>query len=1044
MIPLRLTVKNFMCYRDNVPTLDFESIHVACLCGDNGHGKSALLDAITWALWGQARARTQEELVHQGESDMAVDLDFIARGQEYRVSRRHSRSARGRQGATILELQVALEKDDIFRPITGNSVRDTELRICEILHMDYDTFVNTAFLLQGRADLFTRSTPSKRKECLAEVLDLSYYHALEERAKDKSRVNQGEIRDAELMISLRKPEIADRLEYEKRLSCLSTSLSRMTLETEEQRYKLEDLRRYVDSFRLKRSELGSIKIRQLGDLGDIAQLERQVQSHESKITEYQSLMEKDIEIREQHALLEDTRNILDNLDRALADKSKLEREGAEYEREIAVHKERLSIETDRLRIIVFQELEPKTIRIPEIEANIADGLHEQTRLDELEVMLLQSRANASEASVELERLNQALDGKNSLDQEKAKLESEIAVQQERLLGRKAQLQARISEELEPKVSRLVAIRNEISANYLEEQALSDSTDAIRRHRNKMREMDGRLLYLMESNETLRTEMEETHEKYKLLEQGNVLCPLCEQVLGEDGIEHLRLEYQSHGLDAKSKYQTNKAEADDLKDKQESLNALIYRKEAGVDSERNQLQSRAAALKLELDEAEDAYVEIESARAQLTASQAVLKCEDFAQEERNMLAKLDGKLSKLNYDPEKRGKNQKFVNELRSFISKLESELNQGWKTNQIMMVRLRQSLEDAHNAQEDLIIIRIKLREKETLLREEDFAQEERRKFNELSHQIATLRYDAEWHVNTRQQVKDLEEFDDLYSKLIEAIKAIPVQQETMYTSQKMLTRLKEEVKTAKERMVDLEAELMASSSREADLAESETRYQELTEALSKAEVEKGIIEGRLIRYNELEAEVKRYEEFRRKLISEKTLYDDLAGAFGKNGIQALIIESAIPQLEIDANELMGRLTENRMFLKLQLQEGRRDVRTGLPSEELDIKIADEIGTRSYETFSGGEAFRIDFALRIALSKLLARRSGAPLPILFIDEGFGSQDSAGQERLTEAIQSIQDDFQKIIVITHIEQIKEAFPVRIEVTKNANGSTYAIV
>ena len=116
----------------------------------------------------------------------------------------------------------------------------------------------------------------------------------------------------------------------------------------------------------------------------------------------------------------------------------------------------------------------------------------------------------------------------------------------------------------------------------------------------------------------------------------------------------------------------------------------------------------------------------------------------------------------------------------------------------------------------------------------------------------------------------------------------------------------------------------------------------------------------------------------------------------------------------------------------------------GLPSEELEIMVGDEVGTRSYETFSGGEAFRIDFALRIALSKLLARRSGAPLPILFIDEGFGSQDAAGQERLKEAIQSIQDDFQKIIVITHVEQVKESFPARIEVTKTSSGSTFVVV
>ena len=47
MIPQRLSVRNFLCYREDVPTLDFRGIHVACLSGPNGHGKSALLDAIT-------------------------------------------------------------------------------------------------------------------------------------------------------------------------------------------------------------------------------------------------------------------------------------------------------------------------------------------------------------------------------------------------------------------------------------------------------------------------------------------------------------------------------------------------------------------------------------------------------------------------------------------------------------------------------------------------------------------------------------------------------------------------------------------------------------------------------------------------------------------------------------------------------------------------------------------------------------------------------------------------------------------------------------
>ncbi len=131
-------------------------------------------------------------------------------------------------------------------------------------------------------------------------------------------------------------------------------------------------------------------------------------------------------------------------------------------------------------------------------------------------------------------------------------------------------------------------------------------------------------------------------------------------------------------------------------------------------------------------------------------------------------------------------------------------------------------------------------------------------------------------------------------------------------------------------------------------------------------------------------------------------------------------------------------MTDSRMNIKFDTQ---RETKKGEVIETLDINISDELGhTRSYEMFSGGEAFRIDFAIRIALSRLLARRAGAPLPTLIIDEGFGTQDNTGLEKLKEAISSIQDDFEKILVITHIDELKDAFPARISVTRTPDGST----
>ena len=80
---------------------------------------------------------------------------------------------------------------------------------------------------------------------------------------------------------------------------------------------------------------------------------------------------------------------------------------------------------------------------------------------------------------------------------------------------------------------------------------------------------------------------------------------------------------------------------------------------------------------------------------------------------------------------------------------------------------------------------------------------------------------------------------------------------------------------------------------------------------------------------------------------------------------------------------------------------------------------------------------------QIALARLLARSAGAPMPTLIIDEGFGTQDSSGIEKVKEAINSIQEDFQKILVITHIDELRDAFPTHIDIVKTASGSTIEI-
>jgi exonuclease SbcC len=132
------------------------------------------------------------------------------------------------------------------------------------------------------------------------------------------------------------------------------------------------------------------------------------------------------------------------------------------------------------------------------------------------------------------------------------------------------------------------------------------------------------------------------------------------------------------------------------------------------------------------------------------------------------------------------------------------------------------------------------------------------------------------------------------------------------------------------------------------------------------------------------------------------------------------------------------------MAVRFVTQAAYKDKRREELKETLDIQISDSAGTRDYEMFSGGEAFRVNFAIRLALSEVLAQRAGARLQTLVIDEGFGSQDTQGRQRLVEAINLVRQDFARILVITHIDELKDAFPTRIEVEKTPRGSQVSVL
>jgi exonuclease SbcC len=310
-----------------------------------------------------------------------------------------------------------------------------------------------------------------------------------------------------------------------------------------------------------------------------------------------------------------------------------------------------------------------------------------------------------------------------------------------------------------------------------------------------------------------------------------------------------------------------------------------------------------------------------------------------------------------------------------------------------------------------------------------------------IEEQGKKIKYDAQLHAQVIQQLKAIEQQLEQCSALLE--------QETLQTQRKKTVEelcvvlkafklQRAELDTKINAFAHLKEQAIKIAQHQANITKVAQEHTTIKETLLQ---DKARLETHLTTLQKLELEHKEQQKIIDTLNEAIFDYGAISSATGKDGIQALLIEDAIPEIEQEANYLLSRLTNNQSHVFI---ESLRDLKKGGSKETLDIKISDASGIRAYEMFSGGEAFRIDFALRIAISKLLARRAGTSLQTLIIDEGFGSQDEEGLSLIMDALYKIQEDFAKIIIVSHLPSMKDQFPVHFVIDKGPQGSTVSVI
>lgn len=398
MIPVRLQLTGFLSYRETVE-IPFDGFTLACISGQNGAGKSSILDAITWVLFDKSRG-SGEEIINSQSNAAEVVLDFDYEGSLYRVQRS---KARGK--TTLLEFYVRDDKER-WRPLTENSIRATEAKIQKILRMDYDTFINASFFLQGKADQFSQQSPGDRKRILASVLGLEIWENYRQQAAKTIRAQEQDRNILTGQLQSYDDELAREPQYKDRLSLLQKDLVNLeellssktdSLEAavqqqnllhslrkslDEKTARLNSEQQRLDDHHARLAERAAERVSYQKTLEQAAEIEKRYQQwlkDRQKLEQWETIKSELRRVDEQRAaqkgIIEQKRAALqaelNALRQRLVEKETLEKEAPLVEQNLA----RLKVETDSLlkqkqnQNAIAEQVQTIRLEIVEMETN---------------------------------------------------------------------------------------------------------------------------------------------------------------------------------------------------------------------------------------------------------------------------------------------------------------------------------------------------------------------------------------------------------------------------------------------------------------------------------------------------------------------------------------------------------------------------------------------------------------------------------------------------------------------------------------------------
>ncbi|QAS50844.1 AAA family ATPase [Halobacillus litoralis] len=1036
MKALSITMGAFGPYRDK-QTVDFTLLGeetIFLITGPTGAGKTTIFDAMCFALYGRASGSDRDQdtmrshFAHPDEPTY-VDFQFELRGKMYRVVRMPKQQKKKERGEgwkeepARAELYMAHENSE---KLIASKIKEVNEHIEEIMGLDYEQFRKMIMIPQGEFRKLISENSKEREEILQRIFKTEFFSQLTDYFKKHSKELEKEIQQFEWKIEQEINKIQWGMDSDHAVENedLSKIRERLKQRIDSQEKLVSEEKEHLDHIRRKSDKLQ----KQLYEMKQTAEL----------------FEERDALLKEKSELDENRKHI-DRLkhDVSLANNAAevfpYEKQYEERKQEFNQWKKKQKEKEERLVQVKadFEELEnkyraemEKEEERQQLKVEWDKKVEEKNKLDEF--LQLANKLNHAEKVTE----------------EKKKHSESLQAEQAQLVKRKKELRSKTAEErtvaqaqFEKKEERQRLQTRMQSLGQLDEEwgklkKLRVNYQTFMKHfqQIKKKQEDSKKAYEVALEEIRK------HHAYTLslqLEPGDH-CPVCgskehpfhaerpSNIIDEEALENLKHTFEKADREYQ-KAQDNAVKVKSDGESQRQITEKVYRDLAEHVEDLND-EAISTAMKQcqkELNELEKVSQELEKKANDI--SSAVKQLDDLEEKEQQLqvnIEKVRNEFHEKQQELTTLESDHKTMKEKYPFSSTDVQVLTDEVKNKE---KAYRKALKDWEEIQKSYTNKRDEFHQMQTMVNEGDkYLQEAETALAQREEEFdqTLVQFSFTSVESYRKALKSTEEVEDLTSKIEVYQKRIDL---------------------VAARLSELDRKLEHQS--KPDIKEIEQEWKDIYETLTTQQEKLNEMNISLRQNHTIQDNVATLVEDQGELAAQ---YYDIAElsqlASGDNhlrlSLERYVLASFLDEILVQANLRLDQMTDHRYQLIRSDAVAKRGAQSGLDLEVIDHHTGQQ---RSVRTLSGGEGFKASLSLALGMADVVqSHAGGVQLDTLFIDEGFGTLDELSLEQAIGCLRSLQDGNRMLGIISHVPQLKEEIPAKLQIDSGPKGSTVAFV